>query len=93
MTNSKTKDGRNSKSPLCDPGSCKVEALVAMDARGQVVLPKNVREKAGFNGGDKLAVVSWERNGKVCCITLQKADDLETMVKNSLGPILKQILS
>ena len=35
-----------------------VEALVPIDARGQIVLPKDVREKAGINAGDKVAVMA-----------------------------------
>ncbi len=52
---------------------CKVEALVSVDERGQMVLPKELREKANIRPGDKLAVTSWEKDGKVCCITLTKA--------------------
>ena len=77
----------------CETGCCKVEALITIDGRGQVVLPKEIRDKAGINAGDKLAVVSWERNGKVCCLSLQKAQDLEDMVKSMLGPVMKEILS
>ena len=77
----------------CETGCCKVEALITIDARGQLVLPKDIRDKAGISAGDKLAVVSWERDGKVCCLSLQKAQDLEDMVKSMLGPVMKDILS
>ena len=70
---------------------CRVEALVGIDDRGQMVLPKELRDKAGINAGDKLAVTSWEKNGKVCCIILTKADELADMVKATLGPIVKDI--
>jgi antitoxin PrlF len=73
-------------------GCCSVEALVAVDERGQMVLPKELREKAGIKAGDKLAVTTWEKDGKVCCIALIKADNLETMVKGILGPVMKDIL-
>ncbi len=39
---------------------CKVDALVTIDGRGQIVLPKDIRARAGIEGGDKLAVISWE---------------------------------
>src|SRR4030042_989379 len=42
---------------------CKVESLISLDDRGQMVLPKEVREKANIRPGDKLALVSWEKNG------------------------------
>ncbi|RLC59977.1 MAG: AbrB family transcriptional regulator [Chloroflexi bacterium] len=75
-----------------DKGCCKVEALVSVDDRGQMVLPKDIREKANIRAGDKLAVTCWERNGKVCCISLTKAEDLTEMVKGMLGPIMKDVL-
>jgi len=72
--------------------SCKVESIVSVDERGQMVLPKELREKAKIKAGDKLAVTSWEKNGEVCCITLIKVEDMVEMVKGQLGPILKEIL-
>ena len=71
---------------------CKVEALVSVDDRGQMVLPKEIREKASIRAGDKLAVTSWEKDGKVCCISLIKAEDLTEMVKGMLGPVMEEIL-
>lgn len=71
--------------------SCRVEAMVTVDERGQMVLPKEMREKAGIKAGDKLAVVSWGGSEKAFCISLMKADDLEEMVKSLLGPMMKDI--
>jgi len=73
-------------------GCCKVESIVSVDNRGQMVLPKEIREKAQIHAGDKLAIVSWEKNGEICCISLIKVDDLTTMVKDLLGPVVKEIL-
>ena len=70
---------------------CKVEAIISIDERGQMVLPKELREKATIHAGDKLAVTSWEKDGKVCCIILTKADELADMVKTTLGPMMKDI--
>ena len=75
----------------CTPGSaCKVEAILSVDDRGQMVLPKDVREKAGISTGDKLALISWEKDGKVCCLALMKAENLSGMVKDVLGPLLHE---
>ena len=71
---------------------CRVEALISVDERGQMVLPKELREKADIHAGDKLAVTSWERDGKVCCITLTKAEELTDMVRATLGPVMTEIL-
>jgi AbrB family looped-hinge helix DNA binding protein len=72
-------------------GCCCVEAVVGVDDRGQMVLPKELREKAGIRAGDKLAVVGMERDGRMCCISLIKVDDLADMVKTMLGPVMKEI--
>jgi len=71
---------------------CRVESLVSVDERGQMVLPKEVRDKANIHAGDKLAVVSWERDGAICCISLIKAQELTEMIKGMLGPMMKEIL-
>ena len=46
-------------------GCCKVEALIPVDERGQMVLPKEVRERLALWGGDKLALATIERDGAV----------------------------
>lgn len=72
---------------------CRVEALVSVDERGQMVLPKDVREAAGIRPGDKLALILWRKNGAVCCMSLIKADELTGMVRGRLGPLMKDIVS
>jgi AbrB family looped-hinge helix DNA binding protein len=75
----------------CNPGSgCKVEAVLSVDERGQMVLPKDVREKAGINTGSKLALISWEKEGSICCLALIKVETLSGMVKNLLDPLMKE---
>ena len=74
-------------------GCCKVEAIISIDERGQMVLPKETRDKADIRAGDKLAVISWEKDGKACCLFLIKAEDFAGMVKSMLGPVMKDILS
>jgi antitoxin PrlF len=73
-------------------GYCKVESLVTIDERGQMVLPKEIRERADIRSGDKLAVIGWEKDGKICCISLIKADELSGMVKDMLSSLAKNIL-
>ncbi|TAN39814.1 MAG: AbrB family transcriptional regulator [Nitrospirae bacterium] len=68
--------------------NCRVESILSIDDRGQMVLPKEVRERAGICPGDRLVVTSWEKDGKVCCLTLMKGDALAEMVKGQLGPII-----
>lgn len=78
----------SAKSASC----CRVESLISVDDRGQMVLPKEIRDRAKIRTGDKLAVVTWERDGRVCCISLVKVDELTGMVKDLLGPLLGEIL-
>lgn len=70
---------------------CKVESIVSIDERGQMVLPKNLREKAKIRPGDKLAIVSWDKDGEICCFYLIKADSLGERVRDFLGPMMKEI--
>jgi len=57
-----------------------------------MILPKEIRDKANIRAGDKLAITSWEKNGKMCCITLIKAEELTESVKTILGPVMKDVL-
>jgi AbrB family looped-hinge helix DNA binding protein len=60
-----------------------------MDAKGQIVLPKDLREKANIMPNEKLAVVACEKNGEVCCIMMVKAEKLVGAVTKTLGPLIK----
>ena len=71
--------------------SYQVEALVSVDERGQMVLPKEIRDKAGIHPGDKLALTALEKEGKFCCIFLMKVEDLTGMVRNKLEPLFKEL--
>jgi antitoxin PrlF len=84
----KKKDDRAVCVPCASPSGCRVEAILGVDERGQMVLPKDVRERAGIQTGEKLALVSCEKDGRVCCLALMKAEDLSGMVRGILGPLL-----
>ena len=71
---------------------CRIDAVVSVDAKGQIVLPKDLREKAKIKPNDKLAIINFERNNEVCCIMMVKVDALEATVKNMLGPVFKNVL-
>lgn len=87
---------KNGSSACCNPYSeaanCKIESIVTVDERGQMVLPKELRQKAKISAGDKLTLASWVVNGEVCCITLMKVEDLADILKDRLGPVMKEIL-
>ena len=72
---------------------CRVDSMVSVDSRGQMVLRKELRERAGIRAGDQLAVVTWESGDKVGCITLIRVDELGGMAKQLLAPMMKTVLS
>jgi len=71
---------------------CKIDAVVTVDAKGQIVLPKDLRERAKLEPNDKLAVIGCERDGEICCFVMVKAEALGSSVKKMLGPILKDVI-
>lgn len=70
---------------------CKVDAVVTIDSRGQLVLPKDLREKAKLKPNDKLAVMSFEQDGEIYCIIMVKAEKLGNTLKSFLSPMLKEV--
>jgi antitoxin PrlF len=75
-----------------DEPCCKVEAVVSVDERGQMVLPKDLREKVNIKAGDKLALVSWGQEQDVKFLALIRVEDLSKMVKQMLGPVFNVTL-
>ena len=75
----------------CKPSGtcCKIDAVTTIDARGQIVLPKAIREKMGWNAGEKLAIITLERDGKACCLYMIGADMLSDSIKGLLEPMMK----
>ncbi|MFH1569720.1 MAG: HgcAB-associated protein [Gemmatimonadota bacterium] len=71
--------------------ACRVESLLTVDERGQMVLPKEVRQRAGIRPGEKMALITWEQDGAVCCLSLVRAQELTGMVRTYLSPMMTQI--
>jgi len=72
---------------------CQIESLISVDERGQMVLPKDIRDRANIKAGDKLALISFQKGGEICCLTLIKADNLADQVKGFLGPVMRDVVS
>ncbi len=79
------------RSACCAAEDLKVEAVVSIDERGQMVLPKEIRERAGIRPGDKLAVITKERDGRVCCIYMFRSSELTGAIRERFGPLLDEI--
>lgn len=75
-----------------DGSACRLEALVTVDERGQMVLPKDLRERLGIGPGDKIAISSCECDGEVCCLVLMRADRLDRVVRGVLAPVMREVL-
>lgn len=82
-------DSKMASEECCNKECYKIDAVVSVDAKGQIVLPKDLREKAKIKPSDKLAIIGFERDGEVCCIIMLKVDALEGTVKNMLGPVFR----
>jgi antitoxin PrlF len=75
----------------CEGDTCRIDAVINVDAKGQIVLPKDLREKANIKPNDKIAVVACEKDGEVCCIMMIKAERLTGAITETLGPLIKGI--
>ncbi|MGQ9801432.1 MAG: HgcAB-associated protein HgcC [Candidatus Saccharicenans sp.] len=71
---------------------CALESVVSVDERGQMVLPKEIRGAARLKPGDKLAVIMWRGTEGSCCLTLIKTDELKDLIREKLGPMIKDLL-
>jgi AbrB family looped-hinge helix DNA binding protein len=77
---------------MTDRGKCcKVEAIITIDSKGQMVLPKDLRDKAKLKPNDKLAIIGYEDGDEICCFMMIKADKLGDTVKDVLGPMLEEL--
>ena len=93
----KIMSGQDNQNCACDPSTtdsecCKVVALVTVDKKGQILLPKDLRDNENIKEGDKFAVINVGPGGSPCCLILMKAELLEPMVKDALGPVLKIVI-
>ncbi len=75
----------------CIGDTCRIDAVISMDAKGQIILPKDLREKANLKPNEKIAVIACEKDGEVCCIMMLKAEKLQGAVTKTLGPLLKSV--
>ena len=75
----------------CGDESCRIDSVITMDPKGQIVLPKDLREKANIKPNEKIAVVACEKEGEVCCIMLIKAERFASAVTKTVSPLIKAI--
>ncbi|MBC7361939.1 MAG: AbrB/MazE/SpoVT family DNA-binding domain-containing protein [Candidatus Aminicenantes bacterium] len=86
------KVGRNKNSNEETLPCCAVESIISVDERGQMVIPKEIREAARLKPGDKMAVIMWRSASGSCCLTLIKTDDLKDIIREKLSPMIKDLI-
>lgn len=74
-------------SQCCNSSTCSIEAIVTVDERGQVVLPKELRDKFGIKPQDKFIVATLMNDTSLCCIALIKADSLNSVIVEQIAPV------
>ena len=71
----------------------KIEAVLTVDSKGQILLPKELREKANIKAGERLvAITGCDERVEICCLILVKADIIDEQLKAILSPMLKGVL-
>jgi len=70
----------------------KVEAVVSVDDKGQIVLPKEVRTKAKINAGDKLVLASLSKGGETIFLMMLKSELAAEHLKEALGTVMKDLM-
>ncbi|WP_290623763.1 MULTISPECIES: HgcAB-associated protein HgcC [unclassified Archaeoglobus] len=72
----------------------KIEAILTIDSKGQILLPKELREKAKLKTGDRLAIITGcDEDGEICCFILVKAEILDREVSRIISPMLREVFS
>ncbi len=71
-----------------NPSACHVVAVLSIDGHGQIVIPKEVRNRANIRDGDKLALVSWMNRDEICCLSLIRTDNLSSEVSGVMNSLL-----
>lgn len=64
-----------------------IAGVVTISRKGQILLPKHLRDKARIKPSDKLIVMTLEMENEVHCILLLKTEELAetaTRMKNSV---------
>ena len=70
----------------------KAEAVVSVDNKGQIMIPKKVRAKAKINAGDKLVLGSLTKDGETFVLMMLKSELLVEHAKEALSPVMKDLM-
>jgi len=71
---------------------CRVYSIVTVDSKGQIVLPKEVRDEFNIEQNDKLVLVGCGKEKDSCCIVIMKADRINSIMAAMLQPIFREVI-
>lgn len=74
-----------------NPATCQIEAVLSIDSRGEIMIPKDFRKRANIQDGDKLALLSWMNRDEICCLALIRADNLSSGGSGLMHSLLADI--
>lgn len=60
-----------------------LDAMISIGERGQMVIPKEIREKAGIKTGVKIAIITFGKEEKIWLILLMKTEKLKEIIKKT----------
>ncbi len=71
----------------------RIEAVLTVDSKGQILFPKELREKTDIKAGDRMvAIAGCDEKGEVCCLILVRAEIVDEGLRNVVAPMLKGIV-
>jgi antitoxin PrlF len=75
-------------SPKPDSNTANLFAVTKIDERGQVVIPKEIRDGMGWNKSEKIAIITrTNAEGKPCCLMLVHVDSLSSSIKGFINTL------
>ncbi|MBN2152563.1 MAG: AbrB/MazE/SpoVT family DNA-binding domain-containing protein [Candidatus Lokiarchaeota archaeon] len=71
-----------------DDSALTLFSITKIDERGQIVIPKDVRDGLGWNKGEKIAIITRKNTeGKLCCVMLVHVDSLADYIKGFVSTL------
>jgi antitoxin PrlF len=71
-----------------DPTKNTLFAVTKIDDRGQIVIPKEIRDSLGWNKSEKIAILTrMNAEGKACCVMLVHVDSLADSIKGFVNTL------
>jgi antitoxin PrlF len=74
--------------PKPDESAHALFAVTKIDERGQIVIPKEIRDSLGWNKNEKIAIITRKNaDGKACCVMLVHVDSFADSIKGFVNTL------